>query len=349
MPFLKLSYLNVLRDEEIYPPFAEIEELVLTHDTSKRSLAIFAQPAVEALLIALLAIAVLWKPEQSENRSGARSETIVSNTIVPNSLAQQKAPVTNSVENSTSLGIQRNAPNPAAPGNNFTANDKAQIISNSDTIRSQKQTLLDPIAGALSSSSSIASSSTPPVSTSIVSPLEESGNRNQWEGFVAGALMVPPSGIPANAYSKPFNATIGLRYILTPQSSLLLEVRKNSFISSTSHTMLSDSAASVVLDGQTFHNEIGSTASVSNYSSESVWSLDFGYHYLLFSNASLTPFAEVLAGGSFSGVVTSELLGAEYSLSSFFFDAGLRADQLFAAGSLPRRSLTAEAAVGFMW
>jgi hypothetical protein len=85
-------------------------------------------------------------------------------------------------------------------------------------------------------------------------------------------------------------------------------------------------------------------------SSTSVASLDVGYRYELMPESMLSPFAEVLGGGSISGILSSEVIGIRYEFEApFIFDLAARGDQMFSSGVAPQKAFGFEAGVGFGW
>jgi len=142
----------------------------------------------------------------------------------------------------------------------------------------------------------------------------------------------------------------GVRYHLSGSHSLIAELRRSSFLVNHPGQTGGFTDSMVTVGGQTTHLTIGGPTQAAATAATSVNSLDLGYRYDLNPDDVFSPCAEVLAGASTSGFLTSEAAGIEYRFAtSLSFDLSARAEQLFSPASVPLRALGFEAGIGFEW
>ncbi|GEM_PF-4637583 len=326
-------YLDVLRENDIYPSFASIEELVLLHDPPARRFALFARPLIESALVALLAIAALWHmtppTKPFPHGMGIRGPMISSvpdrlSASIPKAVRvshrktedRQSGALQDKVRRMNSGTAVQNDP-PAAAAN-----------AGNDRIPSDPQALTAEII--------------PSSLKSLVTETRSAAETKTWTAFLSGSPLV--------ARSISFGASAGIEYRLNSASSLVFELRRNAFIVNRTGLVSSIVDTTTSLDGQTLHNAIGTVSPATTLSTSSVLSLDFGYRFDFSAERAFSPFVEVLMGGSVSRVLSSESIGVRYAVSSpLLFDLAARSDQLYAPRQSPERAFAVEAGLGFAW
>lgn len=339
-------YLNTLRESEIYPPFREIEELVFSHEPRSRRFAWFAWPVVESALVALVAIATLWQIAPSAtDRSG--------NVSVANSMSAPFASRTNSasssqIANSATVLVGTTTLRHAIAAHNRAAIPELQAIIPHQGTEQEAM----PKNSAATNNSTIPTHNNIP--KNILSSSGLAGARNSqtqetkmWTAFISGSPLITTMGTQNNI---TFGTSLGMRYRMNNASSLVLELRRNVFMMSSTDVASTVHDSSVSLDDQTYREALGASNSTVIHSNTSVVSLDFGYRYELMPQSIVSPFAEVLVGGSTSGALTSEIAGVQYKISSaLLLNLAARGDQLYRSRATPERAFAFEAGVGFAW
>jgi hypothetical protein len=362
-------YLNSLRENLVYPPFSEIKELVLSHEARDRGLALFALPMMEVAVLALIAVAVLWQSSPSPTIPGAKQSIAGMASLEKadqNSLTQHQIKSDLSFPSSRPQGkresrlmLQPQGLYSRLRGNDkvYFDNDKAlntdiAINAKPTTDFSQDNTKQNPTPGH-SPENKITQSVLPSNpsqnaifnSNSDIASIESRDVPSvHWVAYVLGNSQLPSAGAPLQL----LGGSAGVRYKIGGASSLIMELRDNSFVIGKISTGTSFHDTTIFFYGWAYRSVLGSTQYV-NWSA-SIASLDFGYRFELMPESPLSPFAEALIGGSIYGALSSEVVGIRYDIASpFLFDVAARGDQLFSPGSAPLKSFGLEAGIGFAW
>lgn len=338
MRFERPSFMESLRRAEVYPSFATVRESVMAHDGRRTKF--FAMPGsakLEGAILIALMLCGAWPaaraPELCQNATSALATTSILPSISimqiknveqagrPNAMkAKQTTAVTPVAWDGHD---ERNAPErPPPPSIRFAAKLAAEI----------------PAAPALPA--------TPvPLIASLVS---NDCAPAQWSAFASGGYSIPPSNLSPGTSS--LYGSIGLRYRLSGGSFLVVSARRNAFF--VQHSALStafrDSAGS--LDGHMYQVTFGAISTNATSTVNSVSSLNAGYRFESSPDGRLSPFAEVLLGGSAQGMLASESAGIEYQFfSPFLLDLSARMDQLIAPKSAPEKAFGLDLTMAYRW
>ena len=341
--------LSAIRSGEVYPSFEEIRELVTAYQPANRALSGAMKPMVEGFMLALLIAGLFW---QGRNTPLAPLSHIIASQSSDGFNQQPLTELVTELSSSASSSVSRGGASRAR--SRIVIAHPIASSNNPSTLPSQGRpsSIPNEQRAPIIASQSIQATITHEVvsnSKAPIAPLPTMANEseNQWAGFAAGGLAVSSAAIPI---SQSLSGSLGIRYNVSKNSSLVMELRRSSF--AVSHTQRStvfhDSAIS--LDGNTYLNSFGSTSNVMSTDANIVGSLEAGFRFELLASSDWSPFGELLLGGSTSGVVTSGLLGLRYTTRMpFSFDMGARADQLIAPKASPVRALELEFGFSYRW
>jgi hypothetical protein len=165
--------------------------------------------------------------------------------------------------------------------------------------------------------------------------------------FVSGALQPMSTSMPVQ---NLLSGAVGLSYGLSNTSSLIIELRKSSFVQihGNGQTVYRDTVLSA--GGRSFQNTIGEVAPASTQSTVSAYTLGMGYRLEVCRIGNTVPFAQAIVGVGVAGALTSEKFGVQWMTGSpFSIDFGVRADQLFSRVNAPQSSIDIDAGVSFAW
>ncbi len=348
------TYIKTLNASEPFPPFGEIRELVMQQEGRRKAAFVpFYKYAAVAVLFAALGVFVgnhffvneplpkahiiygsdvTHTSDASHVTQGITSTEVTANEDVRN-IATQMGTVENAGKKqfpttpALATATQQNIPSENTPHSTVEENAPQSSVN-------ATQAITIPMAA-------------PSVSTSLTQLSDQNGMpANHWEAFVAGGAFVPGNSFTT---SSIFGAA-GVRYQIFSSSSLVVELRRSAFV--VNHAArpggLQDTTFS--LNGVPYTNTIGTALQPATTSTSMVNSLDVGYRFDWNPNAMLTPCAEILAGASTTGFLSSEAVGIEYRLANALsLDISARSEQLFSPASTPLTALGLEAGIGFEW
>ncbi|HET6401169.1 MAG TPA: hypothetical protein VFH95_07190 [Candidatus Kapabacteria bacterium] len=337
------TYIDALDRTEPYPPFGEIRELVLKNENARKAIVpSFYRYAAGVVLLAVLAAGFGGYLLGNNSSPMARANTSSrAARVLSTSIPLKPIFFTPAISRSSLTFPRKSA------GNEVRIND-----ANSEAPSVQSKThptiaLVNPITEV---SNKEASYKTPSSLTAIRlnSTIPDPTSTENWSVFVAGGTA--PSGMAANGslWNSLLDAA-GVRYNVSKNSSLVFALRQTSFREphSGQNNTLRDTM--LTAGGQMYRATIGGTSPTTTQETAQVFSLDLGYRFELFPDAELSPCAEVLAGASASGFLTSEAAGIQYRFwNPFTLDLSARAVQLYSRSS-PMNTMELESAIGFAW
>jgi hypothetical protein len=343
------KYIETLRNREAEPPFEEIRELVLRQKRSRKFLPIPFWLFASASAPLLVALSILLFPEMFGLQRVAGNRR---------SIADGQSSATS---HQSSLLMTKN--HQRTSGERQIKRYERIVLAATTTVE-QQQTK---DAGAMTNDSKSIAEKTqqneviPLVKTiepkntelpaspvhSVSESSDNSISNNRLYAFISAGLPAVNSSVP---YAGLLFGSAGLRWQVTPASSLIFELRKNTFIQKYTANKLSFHDTTLTVGGQTFHNTIGSLYPVPVEAANDVFSLGAGYRLAFIESGIFIPFAEVIFSASTQGGLTSEMAGIGYSFNSpFSVELALRSDQLYSRSSSPQGVFNLNASVSFAW
>ncbi len=334
------TYIKSLNATPSYYPFGEMRTLVMNHNGRRRSVfAPFFRYAAGLGLLALLVGGIFFVNTPSNTSRIAHSIAMTSRTAMPSatngSIIVPKRIV--SRNNAVRLVIVENS--------SYVPTES--ISKASTTTQSTTQNITEDHQP---SQSNVPTSKVPaaaPVSAAIRQISDQNGSiANHWTAFVSGGAL-----LPSNTFSTSsiFGAA-GVRYPILGSSALVAELRRTSFVVNRAGQNGGFRDTTFIVGGHSTTNTIGTSSQSSTTSNSFVNSLDLGYRYVLEPNNMLSPSAEILAGASTFGFLSSEAAGVEYRFTnSLSLDLSARAEQMFSPKSAPLTALGFEAGIAFQW
>jgi hypothetical protein len=330
-------FVKTLNASEAYPPFQEIHDLVM-QQTGRRKAAFapFYRYAAVAALFAALGLFI--------------GNHFLTNKPLPNARIINGSHVTYATDGPTSMNIVILSPkNPAMQGEALKTDIANNTSEKQNASATPQHTTVD-AATPPSNANAVQAIVTPTVEPSVPATLAQISNQkemaNDWSGFVSGGSIVPSSSFSTSSF---FGAA-GVRYQILGSSSLVVELRHSSFIVNHAAQSGAPRDTTFMIDGHAYSNTIGGSLQAASTATSLINSLDVGYRFDLNPNDVLSPCAEILAGASTSGFLSSEAAGLEYRFANLLsLDVSARAEQLFSPQSVPLTALGFEAGVGFEW
>ncbi|HEY3876027.1 MAG TPA: hypothetical protein VGM92_11160, partial [Candidatus Kapabacteria bacterium] len=209
MQYRKEPYLRQLRENEVYPSFSEIEELVMAQGPRKRGLALFLWPIAESAVLATVAAFLFWNASADVERNLAASPVMVINrTSLSASVAASIAsPVTAARNASASVKFVKqehgaSSASSADIGSPVLQNGNVSQVDTSENGSAETAAALhDPVPTTTSVAAQANDVAEAKSSTSspfpLMSGIESAVEPKPWEAFISGAFVMPPSGIPS--------------------------------------------------------------------------------------------------------------------------------------------------------
>jgi hypothetical protein len=335
------TFIKTLNASEPFPPFQEIRTLVMQQNGRRKPAFIpFYRYASVAALFAVLGLLIgnhfLSNESVRETQAGDRSQMTHVSHGTDESTSMEVT------TNEATRNIVRLIESPASP---TLVNVHPENIPSANTTHT-------PLTEAPYPPPSNTQAITTPTATSSVSTtLAELSNpngttANHWTAFLSGGSFVPSTNF---TMSYLFGAA-GARYLLSGSSSLVVELRRSSFVVNHAAQSGNSRDTMVSVGGVPTQLTLGNLSLSATTSSSPVNSLDVGYRFDWNPNDVFSPIAEILVGASTSGFLSSEAAGVEYRFAnSLSFDVSARAEQLFSPVSVPLSALGFEAGIGFEW
>lgn len=169
---------------------------------------------------------------------------------------------------------------------------------------------------------------------------------NHWTAFLSGGSFVPNN----NFSMSSIVGAAGVRYQIFGSSSIVVELRRSSFLVNHAAQSGGFRDTTLIAGGTQYPATIGTPAQPAATSTSQVNSLDLGYRFDMNPNGVLSPCAEIVAGASTSGFLSSEAVGVEYGLTNALsLDVSARAEELFSPASVPLTAFGFEAGIAFEW
>jgi hypothetical protein len=339
------TYIETLNSGEPYPPFQEIRDLVMQQNGRRKAvIAPFYKYATVVVLFAALGLFI--------------GNHFLANESLPNTQMTHPLQMTHPSQvtypshlpdGPVSTNVATHSPKNAT----IQSEDLQTGITNNTTEKQNASTTPQhstvDIAAAPSDTKAVQTITTPTVasSTTLAQLSEQNGVAlHHWSAYFSGGSILPGNSYSASAI---FGA-VGVRYRIFGSSSFVIELRRSSFI--VNHAAQSGGLRDTTLTvgGASYPATIGSPSQLATSATSQVNSLDVGYRFDLSPNEVLSPCAEVLAGASNVGFLSSEAAGIEYRFANgFSLDASARAEQLFSPPSIPLTVLGFEAGIAFQW
>ena len=343
------TYIETLNASEAYPPFQEIRALVMQQNGRRKAAFIpFYKYAAVAALFAMLGMFVgnhFFTKESLPYTQTTHPSHESYASHVTDGLTMTKVTTNKAAGNIVRLN--------ESPKNTFENESQAK-----PTLANVDQTNVPSVNAALPHSteapnppSSNTQAITTPTATSAPTTLAQLSNQhetivNHWTAFLSGGSFVPSNNFTA---SSIFGAA-GVRYQILGSSSIVVELRRSAFLVNHAGQTGVPTDTMVTVGGQATQLTLGGASLPATTSTSQINSLDVGYRFDLNPNDGLSPCAEILAGASISGFLSSEAAGIEYRFAnSLLFDVSARAEQLFSPASVPLSALGFEAGIGFVW
>ncbi|MFI5264119.1 MAG: hypothetical protein ACHQM6_06360 [Candidatus Kapaibacterium sp.] len=350
-----------LRNREVQPSFEEIRSLVLHQKRSRRFLPIPFWLYLSASAPLLVALSILLFPELFGLQRTDRQLSIGNRLSSFAGVDEGRESVKEKTQFSVSSNLKPFEQNRTLKTNDdrrtTTDDPRPTIDHRPSTIDKPGPTNIESAHGEKiqqkdSSPSKKAEAMKAPESAAapIHSATETSGNPvadRRLSLFISGGLPASQSAIPV---TDRLFGSVGIRYALSPASSAIVELRRNSFIQKADAKKISFHDTVLTVGNQSYHSTIGELSSFPVESANDVFSIGAGYRFTFMESGSFLPFAEIILGAATQGGLTSELAGVRYSLDfPFSFELALRSDQFFSRGAPALTAFSLNAALNFSW
>ncbi len=333
------TYIRSLNATPSYYPFGEMRALVMNHDTRRRSaFAVFFHYAAGVVLLA--GIGLFMGSHFLVNESLPNTQALHGSYATDASQATDPSHLTVNVATNAAknTAMQGEALETGVTDNSSETQNTIPAPQNISGKKSSTQSNIQSIA------TPVAAPSDPTILTQVSGQNEMTANR--WSAFVAGGAL-----LPGNSYSTSsiFGAA-GVRYHIFGSSSFVVELRRSSFTVNHAAQSVMPRDTTVTVGGLPTQLTLGSPSQTASASTSLVNSLDVGYRFDLNPNDVLSPCAEIVAGASTVGFLSSEAAGIEYRFANgLTLDMSARAEQLFSPATSPLGSIGLEATLGFQW
>jgi hypothetical protein len=344
------TFIKTLNTSEPYPPFQEIRDLVMQQNgRRKAAFAPFYKYAAVAVLFAALGLFAgshFLVNDRLPNTRMTHPSQVTHASHVTDGLT-----LTNGALNNKTIASQKGMAQhlsrkqfPTTPA--LATVNQVNIPATNATSQHSTMGAATPPSNANAVQAIVTSTVAPSVWTTLAQISDQKERANNWSGFISGGSIVSSNSFSANSI---FGAA-GVRYLVSGSSSLAVELRRSSFVVNHAAQSGGFHDTTFSLGGRSYTNTIGDPSQPATTSTSPINSLDLGYRFDLNPNNVLSPCAEILAGASTSGFLSSEAAGIEYRFAnSLSLDVSARAEQLFSSQSNPLTALGFEAGIGFEW
>ncbi len=347
------TFIKTLNAGEAYPPFQEIRDLVMQQPSRRKAgLVPFYKYAAVAALFAALGLLIgnhfLLKDSLPNTQIRHSSQMAHASHVTPMTDGPTS---TNSALNNKNIASRTGAGENVG-GKQFLATPalvpiaQQNIPAENTTPQHSTVDASTPPSNAKAMEAVGAPASAPSVPVTLTQISDQKERANNWSGFVSGGSIVSSNSFSTNSI---FGAA-GVRYLVSGSSSLVVELRHSSFVANHAAQSGGFHDTTFSLGGRSYTNTIGDPSQSATSSTSPINSLDLGYRFDLNPNDVFSPTAEILAGASTSGFLSSEAAGIEYRFANALsLDVSARAEQLFSSQSNPLTAFGFEAGIGFEW
>ena len=328
----------VLRNREVEPSFEDIRTLVLSQKPSRKVLPFWLY--ISSSISLLVAFFIVFFPELFNFITG----NAIPNRFIPShklsTSAYSLSPNQGSINGIRHRFLVTQNNGGAVPNFiSFLPDEKLPVAS----IASPEH---DDTSSAIERSQPPAANHPPPIGsqTSVITEMQSPQIRFS---FFVSAGMFPRSG---QSFLNLISSSIGTQVYLNNSSSLVLELRRNSFIQQTTANTIHFRDSIINNGGSISHDTIRWITSVQRESPNNFLSVNAGYRLNFPELHSFSAFIEALAGISAQGGLASELAGLQYSFNSpISLAITLRSDQLFSRRNSPQATLDIGVSMSFIW